>query len=66
MDKIVINVPRKEQNFFCKVCRVLIDVKKATPAIIETDTHIIHTWDYGHKHDKVYQIVGGKQYLVSE
>lgn len=65
-EKKVTVIPREEKNFICRRCKQEVDVSKAEPWIIETDKEIIKTWDYGHRHNKMFRVIGGKQYLIQE
>jgi hypothetical protein len=38
----------------------------AKPRIIETDEVIIHSWDYGHQHKRVFEILNGITLLEIE
>ena len=62
--KTVIDVPRLEKDFICKVCHRLVIVKDAKPWTIETEKEIIHTFDYGHRHIRTFTVIGKKQYMT--
>ena len=62
--KQVIKVDRKTESFECKICKKIVNPNLGKPVIYETDKEIIHGWDYGHMHKRVFQIIGGKQYVI--
>lgn len=62
--KKIIEIARKTEPFICKVCNRMVNPNTAKPITWETDTTIIHAWDYGHQHKKVFQVVGRKHYQI--
>lgn len=65
--KKVIEVKKKEVNYICPVCKLLVVVSEAKPWIIETEKEIIKSWDYGHRHDTVKMLEkDGSEHYVSE
>lgn len=63
--KQVINIKKKTVPFRCFNCKMMVDVNQGTPMVIENDKSIINTWDYGHQHKKVYEILN-KKLVVTE
>lgn len=67
IEKKVIEIKRKENNFICPICKQLVVVSEAKAWIIETDKEIIKTWDYGHRHNTVKMLEkDGSEHYVSE
>lgn len=64
IQKTVITIAKELIPFKCKICKKMVDINVAKPWTIETDTHIIHTWNYGHQHRRVFEFVGDEQYLI--
>ncbi|MGH7204538.1 MAG: hypothetical protein ACREHC_08935 [Candidatus Levyibacteriota bacterium] len=57
MEKRIVVIKRAAKDYLCKSCSRLVIVAKAKPWFIETNKSIIHTWDYGHQHRKLVEIV---------
>lgn len=64
--KEVIVIERETNNFKCRRCGEMVDVSKAKPWTIETDTTILKTWDYGHQHIRVFGIYKNEQFPVED
>ncbi len=66
MDKQKIIVKKKTSPFTCKVCKQVVDPSKAKPQTIETDQAVIYGWDYGHKHNRMLEIINNHAYDVTD
>lgn len=64
MEKQVIKVQRKTLPYRCFKCNTIVTVDKAEPKVIETDRVIIHTFDYGHRHDQTLEMHGNKLFVT--
>lgn len=66
MEKKEIFIAKETQNFKCGICKQEVYVVLAQPWTIETDTHIIHSWNYGHQHNTVFSIEKDNEQTVLE
>lgn len=57
-------IERKIRPYMCLLCNETVTVVHAEPKTIETDRSIIHTFDYGHRHDRTLQILERNIYVV--
>jgi hypothetical protein len=64
--KEIIVIEKKVEDYPCLVCHKIVDVSRGVPWILETDKAIYHTWDYGHRHEKIFEIRGSEQILIKE
>lgn len=56
MEKQVIKIARRTVPYKCKRCNRMVDINYATPKTTETETVILHGWDYKHSHKQVFDI----------
>lgn len=56
MDKPVITVPKKTEDYKCKVCNRMVDVSQGVQVTMETEQVIYQTWDYGHQHADIFNL----------
>lgn len=56
MEKKHVYLKKELVDYKCKICKRMVIVSQATERTIETDKSIIHTWDYGHHHQRVFEV----------
>lgn len=66
MEKQQVYIDKEPADYTCRICNRVVIVALATPRTFETDKSIIHTWDYGHEHKRVFAMVDGKQVLLED
>ena len=64
MEKKVVIIKKETVNYLCQICGRLVHVVLGIPIIIETDKSIIHSWDYGHQHKRIYTFVRKKPVVL--
>jgi len=66
MDKRIVTIKKKLNDFKCLVCYRIIDVSRAEPQIIETDNQVIHSWNYRHAHKRVFEVFEDTQIPIED